>query len=179
MEYQKVHYYLWMQNLSLVSVFHPTAYPQTSLGFSSWVLLLPALLCRWAKPLEGRDTHQPVNTWQLDLRSLFLKKKKILTLHDCPFYGLPHTVISGSAGFTIPLWQALEIWYTAFDGRPGFQQATQQAVEILHINLLKHKLMWSVKFLLGCCCKHWEEKDRTHFCNDLIILNTKKHGMSS
>lgn len=29
MEYQKVHYYLWMQNLSLVSVFHPTSHPQT------------------------------------------------------------------------------------------------------------------------------------------------------
>lgn len=42
MEYQKVHYYLWMQNLSLVSVFRPSSYTQTSLGFSSWVLLLPA-----------------------------------------------------------------------------------------------------------------------------------------
>lgn len=50
MEYQKVHYYLWMQDLSSVSVLCSTSHPQTSQGFFSWVLLLRALLCPWAKP---------------------------------------------------------------------------------------------------------------------------------
>lgn len=47
-------------------------------------------------------------------------------------------------------------------------------MEILHIKLLKYKVTWRVNFFPRCYSKQWEDKDRTHFCNELITLNTKE-----
>lgn len=131
----------------------------------------------WAKPQAGIHPSVWVSgSWILEV---YFWKQLFSPCMTAPFYVLPHEVICGSTGFTTPLWHALETWYTAPDERPQLASSRQEAVEILHIKVLKHKVMWSVNFLLGCCSKHWQEEDRTHFCNDLIALNTKKDGMSS
>jgi len=57
-------------------------------------------------------------------------------------------------------------------GNAGFKQAIQQAVEALHIKLLKQKVTQRVNFFPCCYSKQREHKNRTHFCNELITLNT-------
>lgn len=72
-ERQQVLIYSWRQNFSLISGLGPTSHPETSLGSSSACHPDPTLALSLRKAICS-DTLHSVNTWQLDLRSPFLKK---------------------------------------------------------------------------------------------------------